>query len=280
MDRFPIYLDSNVIIDVSEGRDDELLGLILRSVYFGPYCYPFTAEQVTEVARCERQETNQARLMLLSAISGNNYFEHSVLNLGFRKLHPSTVLETLNEVPAREVWNPALSNGFPSYDQQLAARNAFGLTSNILNNLSPQEALLSISSALANYEYPEGTTPGVPRSLDEMIEAVGKTTSESFSSLWHSLGVDPEAQLRNQKISGLFVLLDALGFWSDSKSIYKKGTRFADSRHAFNASYFTKVVSTDKHFLKKSEAAYVHYSIATAAMETSDFKAHLRQVVA
>jgi len=41
MERIAVYLDSNVIIDVSEGRDDELLGLLFRSVYSGPIAILF-----------------------------------------------------------------------------------------------------------------------------------------------------------------------------------------------------------------------------------------------
>jgi hypothetical protein len=38
-----IYLYSNVVIDTIEGRDNELMGRLFRSLYLGPYCYPFSA---------------------------------------------------------------------------------------------------------------------------------------------------------------------------------------------------------------------------------------------
>ncbi len=100
-----------------------------------------------------------------------------------------------------------------------------------------------------------------------------------FSDLWQNIGADCEAQIRNVKIVNLFSLLETFGFWSDSKRTYKKGSRLSDSRHAFNGSYFTKVVSRDKRFLMKSEAAYLYFNIATQTMQTNEFKLHLKELL-
>ena len=84
-----------------------------------------------------------------------------------------------------------------------------------------------------------------------------------------------DSELRNQKIVCLFSLIDTFGFWSDTKKTYKKGSRLADSRHAFNGSYFKIVVSRDKRFLRKSEAAYDYFDIGTKCFSTNYFKDHL-----
>jgi hypothetical protein len=81
VERVPVYLDSNVIIDMADGRENDLLGLVMRSIYAGPYCYPFSAEQISEITDNERQARNESRLMLLSDMSRNVYFEHSINSL-------------------------------------------------------------------------------------------------------------------------------------------------------------------------------------------------------
>lgn len=279
MDRIPVYLDSNVLIDMADGRDDELIGLILRSIYFGPYCYPFTAEQISEITQQEKHERNETRLIFLGGISRNIYFEHSIYQLGFRTESPKTVYGTINEVAIAENWEADFAN-FISYEQQLEARIEYGLSAENLNNLSSQEAIQTINSALAGYEYENDEIQiKPPRSLDEMLNYGENNMREHFSSLWQQMKADPEAQLRNGRIVSLFSLIDTFGFWSDSKTVYKKGSRLADSRHAFNGSYFNKVVSRDKRFLKKTEAAYYYFDFSTEVLHTEEFKKHLRGVL-
>lgn len=275
MDRVPVYLDSNVIIDIAEGRENELLGLVMRSIYDGPYCYPFSAEQISEITDNERQARNESRLMLLSDMSRNVYFEHSINNLQFRTESTTLVYGTINEVALAPNWEADFAN-FVSFEQQLKARTAYGLSTGDLNNLSVEEAITKINSALANCEYEirEGQIDP-PSSLDDMMDYSEQIMREHFSQLWESMGANIESQLRNGKLVSLFSLIDTLGFWSDTKETCKKGSRLADSRHAFNGSYFKCVVSRDKRLLKKSEAAYKYLGITTQCFHTDEFKAHL-----
>jgi len=275
LDRVPVYLDSNVIIDIAEGRENELLGLVMRSIYDGPYCYPFSAEQISEITDNERQARNESRLMLLSDMSRNVYFEHSINSLQFRTESTTLVYGTINEVALTPYWEADFAN-FVSFEQQLKARTAYGLSTGDLNNLSVEEAITKINSALANCEYEirEGQI-APPSSLDDMMDYSEQIMREHFSQLWESMGANIESQLRNGKLVSLFSLIDTLGFWSDTKETYKKGSRFADSRHAFNGSYFKCVVSRDKRLLKKSEAAYKYLGITTQCFHTDEFKAHL-----
>ena len=279
MERVPVYLDSNVIIDMADGRENDLLGLVMRSIYFGPYCYPFSAEQVSEITDNERQARNESRLMLLSDISRNIYFEHSITSLQFRPESTTQVFGTIKEVSLAENWETDFAN-FISFEQQLEARTAYGLSTDELNNLSAEEAIIKINSALSNYEYElkQGQIDQ-PRSLAELMDFMEKNMRVHSAELWESMGANVESQLRNSKLVGLFSLIDTFGFWSDSKRTYKKGSRLADSRHAFNGSYFNRVVSRDKRFLKKSEAAYKYLGITTRCFDTDDFKAHLDELL-
>ena len=275
MERIPVYLDSNVIIDMADGRENDLLGLVMRSIYFGPYCYPFSAEQISEITDDKRQARNESRLMLLSDISRNIYFEHSIDSLQFRSESTNQVYETINEVSSAQNWESDFANVI-SFEQQLETRKAYGLSTDNLNNLSAEEAIIKINSALSSYEHePNPGQIDPPRSLDDMMDYTEKNMREHFTQLWESMGADVESQIRNSKLVSLFSLIDTFGFWSDSKKTYEKGSRLADSRHTFNGSYFKCVVSRDKRFLKKSEAAYQYFGITTKCFHTDDFKDHL-----
>lgn len=275
MERVPVYLDSNVIIDMADGRENDLLGLIMRSIYDEKYCYPFSAEQISEITDNERQARNESRLMLLSDISRNVFFEHSINSLQFRTESTSQVYRTIYEVSLDQNHEVDFTN-FISFEQQSEARTAYSLSTDYLNNLSVEEAIAKINSALSNYEFEiEEGQIDPPRSLDDMMDYSEQNMREHFSSLWDSMRVNMESQVRNGKLVSLFSLIDAFGFWSDSKETYKKGSRLADSCHAFNGSYFKYVVSRDKRLLKKSEAAYKYLGITTQCFHTDEFKAHL-----
>tara|TARA_B100001059_G_scaffold236484_1_gene287245 strand:- start:1104 stop:1994 length:891 start_codon:yes stop_codon:yes gene_type:complete len=275
VERVPVYLDSNVIIDMADGRENDLLGLVMRSIYEGPYCYPFSAEQISEITDNERQARNESRLMLLSDLSRNVYFEHSINSLQFRTESTTQVYETINEVSLSQNWEADFAN-FISFEQQLEARTAYGLSTDDLNNLSAEEAITKINSALSNYEYErEEGQIDPPRTLNDMLDYSEQNMREHFSLVWESMGANIESHLRNCKLVSLFSFIDTFGFWSDSKRTYKKGSRLADSRHAFNGSYFKCVVSRDKRLLKKSEAAYKYLDITTQCFHTDEFKAHL-----
>ncbi|WP_340106133.1 hypothetical protein [Rhodohalobacter sp. 8-1] len=275
-ERIPIYLDSNVIIDTYNGIDDELLGLILRSVFQGPYCYPFTSEQVDEIVTENDEKLSSNRLSFLSTISQNIYFESSMKRIGFTTSSPFQVFDTINEVSLDFDLEKNLGD-ILTYENELLARSEFGLSTNELNNLSPNQAIDTINSALQSYEYElnDGQIEP-PKSLDEMMDYIKKTMEESFSGIWETFNSDPETQLFNIKVVSMFTMMDTLGFWPDSRSIYNKGSRYADSRHAENGKHFSMVVSRDKRFLKKTEAAYLFFDINTKTLNTDQFKQKLK----
>lgn len=270
----PVYLDSNVIIDICDGREEGLAGLLMSSIDSGKYCYPFTAEQIAEITFGENYERNEQRLKFVEKLSNNLYFAHSVFELGFKYESPFAIYETINEVaPLPE--EKDLPN-LISYEQQVEARNAYGIDVNRLNNLSPKEAVEYLNSIFRDFEYPEGADVSqVPRSLNDFIEFNRKNTIEHFSALWDSMGANHDLMLRDNTIVSLFSLLDTFGFWSDSKKTYKKGSRFGDSRHSFNASHFGTLVSRDKRLIMKSGVVFYAVGIEATTYLTNEFRLHL-----
>ena len=274
MKNVPVYLDSNVIIDICDGREDGLEDLLLESVRIGKYCYPFSAEIISEITFGNNFDRNEERLKFVEKLSGNLYFAHSVYELGFKHESPFTIYETINEVaPLKE--EKDLAN-FITYEQQIEARKAYGVDVNKLNNLSPPEAIEYLNRIFREFEYPESADiQQIPRSLDDFIEFNKKNTLEHFSPLWDSMGANHELMLKDNIILTLFSLLDMLGFWGDSKKTYKKGSRFGDSSHTFNASHFKALVSRDKRLIMKSSVVFHCERIESNTYLTSEFREHL-----
>ena len=204
LERIPVCLDSNVIIDMADGRENDLLGLVMRSIYFGPYCYPFSAEQISEITDDKRQARNESRLMLLSDISRNIYFEHSIDSLQFRSDPTNQGYEAINEVSSAQNWESDFAN-FISFEQQLEARKTYSLSTDNLNNLSTEEAITKINSAFSSYEYESNLGKiDPPGSLDDMMDYTEKNMREHFTQPWESMGADVESQIHNGKLVSFF----------------------------------------------------------------------------
>jgi hypothetical protein len=69
----------------------------------------------------------------------------------------------------------------------------------------------------------------------------------------------------------LFSMLDFFGYWPDDKETYNKGSRFPDSQHTFNASYFDILVSDDKRLRNRARAVYDVLKIGTKVMSAASF---------
>jgi hypothetical protein len=279
MDRLAIYLDSNVVIDTIEGRDNELMGLLFRSLYLGPYCYPFSAELVSEITDLERDERNQARLMYVEDLSKQVYFESSYTNIGFRHESPKEVFKTINEVNIGIDVNDVFSNVI-SFEQIKEMREAYGFDSSVLNNMTPRDAISHIDNVLAHFEYEvsEGA-PAPPRSMKDMVAAVSSICNDHFKEVGKGLGEKAEHDSLRKDLVMYFSLLDSFGYWGDPKKKYIKGSRLGDAQHALVGSYFNAIVSRDTHFIRKSEAAYEYIGIQTKTYTTDEFKKHLEGIV-
>lgn len=274
MKNIPVYLDSNVIIDICDGRGEGLDVQLIESVDAGKYCYPFSAEQIAEITFGNNTERNEQRLKFVEKLSNNVYFAHSIYESGFKHESPFAIYETINEVAPLPEESDLLN--LITYEQQVEARLSYGIDVNKLNNLKPREVIEYLNSIFANFEYPEGVDVSqIPRSLNDFIEFNRKNTIKHFSSLWDSMGASHELMLKDNTIISLFSLLDTFGFWADSKRTYKKGSRFGDSRHAFNASHFGALVSRDKRLVMKSGVVFYSVGIEAKTYLTDEFRVHL-----
>lgn len=272
-----IYLDSNVIIDVCDGRLPELSALLLRAVDGGKHSFPFTAEQISEVTFGDDVERSKARLQFLSQLSRDQYFADSVQDLGFRTESPFSVWSTLNGAVLAPGTVHDIAN-FVSYDQLRQAREQLGLDSRKLNNMSPRGAIDCIESIFAPIDAP--TDMVVPRSLSDFLSFIIGNHREHFSDLWRQMEASPDRMLVDKTIVILFSLFDSFGFWPDDRVTYEKGSRFADGKHAFNASNFDVFVSRDRRLLNKSAAVYEYLGLQVSVQTTEAFERELNQQLA
>ena len=279
MERSPIYLDSNVVIDTIEGRENELMGLLFRSLYMGSYCYPFSAETVGEITDLERPDRNEARLMYLEDLSKGVYFENSFNSIKFRFELPKNVFKTINEVGAEIDFNKMFANVIP-FEHILELRKSYKLDPGVLNNMIPSDAIQYIDETLASYDYIEKKgAPIPPKSIKDMVKMVSRICDDAFKDVGRGLGEKAEHDESRKDIVLYFSLLDSFGYWGDPKKKYEKGSRLVDAQHALVGSYFNGVVSRDTHFIRKAKAAYEYIGLDVNAYSTKEFKEHLSDVL-
>jgi len=263
-----VYLDSNILIALCDGRDDHVREFVDKTNSNSTHVYPFSAESISEITTPELSDQNERRLRYLERLSRCNYFVHSVADFGFRNESPHSVHATINEVVV-ELDENALFANLISHDQQRQARDLLGLDPNRLNNLNGVEAVAEINAALGGHAPPWDT--GVPRSLSELMDRIRIHIGASFASRSKRLEATESLMMRSFEIVILFSMLDSFGYWPDDPKTYSKGSRFPDSRHVFNASYFDVLVSGDKRMRNRAEAAYNILRIPTRVLSVGEF---------
>lgn len=268
-----VYLDSNVIINICDGRLDGLKSNISNAVRSERIVYPFSAAQVSEITAHPLSERCRTRLDLLSTMSRDIYFVHSAYDYEFRIQSPFAVYETITEALPKLNENRLFANMIP-LEHFKAARQQLGLDPVRLNNLSGSEAVAEIDRAISG-AIPDGVK--APRSIREILEVTKQTTREHFSALWGQIGTTEDHMTIGNDLQGVFTLLECFGYWLDSEEVYKKGSRFPDAQHTFNASHFDVLVTRDKGMKNRAQAAYAVLGVGTRVMLTSEYESYILQ---
>ncbi|OGI67076.1 MAG: hypothetical protein A2W18_06650 [Candidatus Muproteobacteria bacterium RBG_16_60_9] len=218
-------------------------------------------------------ERCRVRLNLLSSISKDIYFVHSVYDYEFRIQSPFAVYETITEALPELNENKLFANMIP-IEHFKAARQQLGLDPVRLNNLSGPEAVAEIDRAISG-AVPTGVK--APRSIREILEATKQINREHFSALWKQMGTTEAHMTIGNDLQSVFALLECFGCWPDSEEVYKKGSRFPDAQHTFNASHFDVLVTRDKGMKNRAQAAYAVLGVGTRVMLTSEYETYMLQ---
>lgn len=264
---FTVYLDSNVLIRVCDGGDEDLRKRIDLSLTEGELIYPFSAEQLDELTSSKSSQQDKDRLDYLGHVSKNIYFCNTVTELGFVTQAPQEVYDTINEVVLLSEAKYALNN-FVTHEQRIQARSALGLSPNVLNNMSGKEAAAAIDLAMSKLAPPNQPVPRSLRELMVLCERFVPTAPTVFGEPSRS---KTQYEKRNQEIVTLFSFLDSFGYWPDNERAVKRGSGFSDARHVVNASFYHALVSADKKLRGKAEAVYQILGLRTYVLSIEEF---------
>lgn len=272
MNPVSVYFDSNVIIDMCDGRRPEIREFVLESSKNKTTVFPFSAAQISEITKHPISPQCRERLSFLGKISNNIYFVYSAYDYEFRTETPNSVYETINEALPELDTNRLFANFF-SFDALKSYREKLGLDPIWLNNLSGSDAVKEIDEALYA-SIPSDIK--APRSIKELLVFTQKMTRENFSGLWDNLGTTESHMTIGSELQGVFSLLEMFGYWPDSKGVYHKGSRFTDGQHIFNAKHCNILVTNDKGMKNRAEAAYEVLGVNTKVLFTHEYEAQMQ----
>jgi hypothetical protein len=266
-----VYFDSNVIIDICEGRLDSLRSYVLESARTGEVGFPFTAAQISEITEYPLTGRCRKRLEFVGKMSNNLYFVHSVHDYGFRTRSPYNVWETINEALPEFDEKIVLSELVP-FEQIKGARKELGLDPKELNNLSGHRAVEVIDKALSDLVH---ESPSGPRSIKELLEYTKLINRQAFAKQWDAMDTSEAHMTIESDLQAIFSLLETFGYWPDTEKVYRKGSRFPDSQHVFNSAHCHCLVTRDKGMKNRAEAVFSILGIGINVFNTEQYISEL-----
>lgn len=265
-----IYLDSNVLVDMCDGRLPELKSEVIKAAEEEGAIFPFTADMVAEIALdIKSKKEVMQRLLFLSVISKELYFERSASAFHFVRRDAFQVYDTLSAVTTG-VDAAALFRSLVPYETHKSTAEAYGMDPVIMNNLPPDRLFEYIEKKLREHQYPEGFKDYAPRTIEDTLNLIETMWRNANKEFWDKHALDSEKMMRGFKHSTLFTLLDSYGYCRDQQRAYEKGSAFADSSHTFLASYCDMLVSSDVRMRKRAEAVFWYLNHSTHALDPSE----------
>jgi len=246
------YFDNNVLVYLEEEYFslEEIINKVnpaIEKVYYSS-AHVFEANQLTDNQEFDRVERIEKRLLLIDKITNGNYiYLEKPGNKVYFLTHPAReVFETINEVPFGDSAMKSLLN-IISHEQKAQIREILGLESSKLNNYSPKEVVEHLNKNLNQW------SSGL--SMIGLLE-----TGLKYHPDYKTFGLD-------NKIAGLFEILDILGYWTDKPTEKSNYARSMDASHTFYASHCDYFVSNDKKTRYKAKVAYSIYNVDTFVPE-------------
>lgn len=280
-----IYLDWNVIADFLDENFKWLEDIIFSNREY--ISIPFASEHVGEATNIKLSNTLDTkneidrRLNYLSKISSNLYFVNDMIDTGYRIKTPSSVYQTLNDVSLG--FDPdKLFSSFIDFDTLKDGRKKLDLDPNILNNIEPADAIKKIDEIITSkketLEYVKNNDLDI--SFMGILKTALDISEESHSNTsYNDIIRKKKTYELNNLVVMSFSLLDTFGFWADKKNTYIRGSRFPDSRHAFNAIFMDILISNDKRFCMKAEAVYRYLNLGPEVCYLKKDKDKIRELL-
>lgn len=280
-----LYLDWNVIVDFLNEDFKWLEDIILSKSE--DISIPFSSEHVDEATNIKLSNTLDTkneidrRLNYLSKLSSNLYFVNDMIDTGYMFETPANVFQTLNDVSL--CFDPnKLFSSFIDYDVLKDGRKKLDLDPNLLNNIEPKDAIEKIDGIITSKKEIQEHTRNNDLDISFMgiLKKALEISEESHSNTsYNDIIRKKKTYELNNIVVMSFSLLDTFGFWADKKSTYIRGSRFPDSRHAFNAIFMDVLISNDKRFCMKAEAVYKYLNLGPEVCFLNEDKDKIRELL-
>jgi hypothetical protein len=260
-----IYIDSCDIINCCDGNNGLLEKAVFEAKIYPSIFIPFSATHIKEVVGNKNLHFQIQRLTYLAGFTTCLYLCNDIHGISWRTENPFNVFKTINEVSAP---NEFLQSLVP-YELIKNIRDTTKFNPQYMNNIKPKDAISEINEILkeiakTNEEYTY--TP-----IEDMLKMLKEINIANNRQLWKDMGADPGVlDSIDYEAFMLFSLFDSLGFWSDSKNVYNKGSGFGDSQHASVGIKAHYLISSDKRFRMKTKAVYSFLNIPTKVLDPDE----------
>lgn len=225
-----VYLDNNIFVYLENGSLtisdlEKTIGGKIDKIFFSAPHIQETLEIKGETDE-QRNERINSRLKKIEDITKGNYLNENLKNEVFEYLEsPFEVIKTITEVSFAQSAMKSFMN-LISEDQKIEIRKTLGIDPKRINNYKPDEVVGHLNIKLS--EISESFT------FFKMIE--------------QGISYYPDGATfgRSNRISGIFELLDMLGYWNDKANHKSNYARLWDSSHTLYASHCQYFVTDDK----------------------------------
>lgn len=244
-----IYLDSNIMIAIENGYytfNDVLRNIGIENqndieiIYSMSHIYE--AGNILGDTESLRMQRINTRLTTIQEITKNCYIYRKISNneVIIVDESPFDMYKTIIEVmDTRPIFN-SMMNIVPE-EQKMEFRKSLGIEIKKINNYTPDNVVDHLNIKIAS----------TGMSLVDMVE------------YGVSLHPDCKSFSLHNRFTGIFELLDMLGYWTDKPTFKSNVARLWDSSHAYFASFCDYFVSNDKRTRNKTKVVYSIYNIPT-----------------
>ncbi|WP_289029516.1 hypothetical protein [uncultured Paraglaciecola sp.] len=264
-----VYLDSNVYIDIDEGRRPELKSYLLEQSLRKSTLFPFSSALINELTSFRKTNRCIKRLNFLSKVSSDLYFISDIRQQKFCIESPYNVHKIIFSHFAHLNLSKLFTKLVLSFLVK-KMRADLELAPNVLNNKLPSDAIIAIDEALLKYAI-KSNKQYFP--LVRQIKLSRERAIKDSRKLWNHMGVSEEQMLHNHDIKQAFILLELHGYHPDKAAVYEKGSRYIDAEHLSAASHCDFLVTRDKGMKRRAEAVYQLASIRTQVLSTDEYEA-------
>lgn len=241
-----IYPDNNIFIYLENGtltfQDlENLIGTKISKIFYSASHIEETLE-IKGSNENERLDRIAERLKTIEDVTQNNYLNENLKNEVFEYIEtPFEVIKTITEVPFAQNTMKSFMN-LISEEQKIEFRKSLNIDVSKINNYQPNEVIEHLSNRLLEFGG---------NSFLEMIEV-----GISYHKDGHTFGL-------SNRITGIFELLDMLGYWKDKSTEKSNYARLWDSSHTFYSTHCDYFISSDKRTVNKAKVVFNIYDFKT-----------------